>query len=485
MPNKYNVQAKRLALDDLIRKRAWDEFRDVFSRLSHPAPADEDGDATLRRAVAHCRNRHTAHRTLLHSLCDVPSDASPPPADVVRLVAGACPQSLALREPGSERTPLHLALARGAAAATVAALATAADAADRRRVGGLLALDARQQTPLLLALRAGAADDTVKCLVELDRDGASLLLPRCRQKGPRRGDVPLKYAALRDSVFVGEGLEDARDLLRFMIVRTYCAKLKQMFPSPHAKADNRSASDMDANTCPLQATILCYELFGSPKVASSILAYIIRRGLHHRDKLDSQTDFAGNLTLHIVCCSDTPAFDRVLKMGERDSDYGINAKDCSLMEYLLAATPDPLAAPHLSRNRAGDIPLHCAIRSGKELRELRLLLEACPSAARHGTAKGELPLHLAIKCGSPRAVVMELWRHFAEAAGMVDRSTGLYPFQLAAVVGRTPQQCRKGKRRGMSRRGEGIYPDGTQLDLPFFFLRECPSVLSTACPPAE
>jgi hypothetical protein len=137
--NKYNIRAKRLALDNLIRDREWKAFLISFSQLSSAqggggipiipgggggSGGDEDeeerrpGESTvsLCEAVVICRHRLTAHRTLLHSLCDVPRDTPrlPPPPEVVRLMASACPRSLLLREPGRPRaTPLHMVIARG------------------------------------------------------------------------------------------------------------------------------------------------------------------------------------------------------------------------------------------------------------------------------------------------------------------------------------------------------------------------------------
>jgi hypothetical protein len=49
-------------------------------------------------------------------------------------------------------------------------------------------------------------------------------------------------------------------------------------------------------------------------------------------------------------------------------------------------------------------------------------------------SKGELPFHLALKHSSA-SDIMKLWNLYPEAASIVDRTTGLYPYQLAVIRG--------------------------------------------------
>ena len=525
--NKYNIRAKRLALDNLIRDRAWKAFLISFSQLSSAQGGggipiipgggggsnggDEDEDerrpgesstASLCEAVVTCRHRLTAHRTLLHSLCDVPRDSSssppPPPPEVVRLVASACsPRSMLLRDPGTESTPLHVAIARGAGIDAIGALLEAPTTSIDARRDLLLALNSRGQTPLLDAARRGADEDVVRYLVDLDVDGSSLLAvgrDTSKRKERRRcqhgnNDVPLNYIASRESVFVGEGLDQPGDLLRHMIVRTYRAMLIRRFPpifddcngiyklkndEPNDERAN-SALDDDHQTCLLQATIFCCT-FISSKVASSILSYIIRNGLFHRERLDERTDHAGNLTLHIACLSDTTKFDQILKLGDRGECslvYGINSEDCTLMEYLVKASP--CIGAHLSKNFEGMLPLHCAIKCGKDWSQIQLLVDACPSSVKSFTSKGELPLHLALKHSSA-SDIMKLWNLYPEAASIVDRSTGLYPYQLAAIRGGGHQSHGKDKSSKKPKSTECA----SETSLSFFLLRECPCLLTAS-----
>ena len=229
----------------------------------------------------------------------------------------------------------------------------------------------------------GGDEDVVRYLVDLDVNGLSLLVvgrdtSKRKERWYQHGnnDVPLMYIASRESIFVSEGLDQPGDLLRYMIVRTYHTMLiRQFLPvfddcdgiyklkndKPNDERTNSALND-DRETCLLQATIFCCSFIGS-KVASLILSYIIRNGLFHRERLDKRTDHAGNLTLHIACLSDTTKFNQILNLGdwgECSFVYGINSKDCTLMEDLVKASP--CIGAHLTNNFEGMLPLYCAIK---------------------------------------------------------------------------------------------------------------------------
>ena len=177
------------------------------------------------------------------------------------------------------------------------------------------------------------------------------------------------------------------------------------------------------------------------------------------------------------------------------------------MEYLVNASPSPCTAPYLSKNTEGSIPLHCAIKSGKDWSHIQILIDACPISLKSFTSKGELPLHLAIKCCIPIADILKLWDYYPEAASMADISNGLYPFQLAAIF---CEKRGKGKPKNVKKESSHSSNKQTQTyeqkvqeindkvifdktfsspfskpdivwdatSLSFFFLRECPVLLS-------
>ncbi len=456
MPNKYNIRANRQVLDNFIRKRAWIAFRDQFCQYSL-----EDA-----RALVEYHN-NTTHRTLLHSLCDI-SNSSPPPPDLLYVVAESSPRSLLLQDSG--RTPLHLCVIRGyslKAIVSLMSLAERCDSLDKQHL--LLATDSRGCTPLLSAVcRVDHMNENIiRCLVNQDVNGTSLLIPSAGSKKKQKQQAPLKYVASSQSIFVGDGLESSDDLLRFMLIKTYLARMNEMHQNDHNRDTTYVAED-ESDVCLLQAAILCFDLFGSPKTASSIISCIIRNGLHQVERLHSRRDAVGNLTTHIACISTADYNNQILRLVSRETDYGINSDDCTLLEYILKSiSPDTL----LFRNNAKDIPLHCAIKSKRCWQDVQRLIDSCPTSASTPTGAGELPLHLAIKCGYSSDYIMKLWAKFPEAAIISDN--GLYPFQLAAISGRIQKPPKKSKKKATSK-SENVW---NSLSVSYFFLRECPSLI--------
>ena len=390
----------------------------------------------------------------------------------------------------NSQTPLHIAISRVASLDTIKALVESTP--DKIRVALLVSFDSNGCTPLMLAVKMCHTtnnDDVVKYLVNEDCSGSSLLVCSTRKKKGQVGNVPLKYVASRESIFVGGGLESPQDLLWFMIVRTYRAKMKNIMSTTYGSGTlgntNRPKTEMEHDVCLLQAAIICHDLIGSVKTASSILSYIIRNELFDRERFSTNGDFAGNLTIHVACLSDALKFDQILRLGQRETDFGINSEDCTLMEYLVKQSATETTTSLLIQNFAGDIPLHCAIRKGQNLEFIQLLINFCPSSVQTSTANGELPLHLAINYGSVD-VIMALWKTYPEATLILDKSVGLYPFQLAASDGRVTQTERNNASQGKvmrSKAKKNAPVDGgdectwDQMSLSFFLLRECPSII--------
>ena len=224
MPNKYNIRAKRLTFDNLLRERNWKAIQTNFTTLSLD-------DA---RAIILYRNYQTTHRTLLHSLCDVTyySDSlseirsPPPPSELIYMVATACPQALLLHGPGqiSDQTPLHIAIAQEASLDTIKSLLNAANDAESINTTQdlLLALDSKGRTPLLAASQAinmYDRDDIIRHLVNQDADGSSLLLSIGSKKNKKKqinSNVPLKYiffSSRESRHYFDFGLESNDDII--------------------------------------------------------------------------------------------------------------------------------------------------------------------------------------------------------------------------------------------------------------------------------
>ena len=177
---------------------------------------------------------------------------------MVYIVASACPQAL-LHSHGSirEQTPLHIAISQEAPLLTIKALLKAADDAKNiNKQDLLLAQDTKGRTPLLAAVQANNMDydDIIKCLVDQDVSGTTLLLSPGKKKKQRQNNVPLKYIAARESRhYFDFGLDADDDILRFMITRTYNAKLKEEYmyiskASTAKQSQNTQCSDNQKDT---------------------------------------------------------------------------------------------------------------------------------------------------------------------------------------------------------------------------------------------
>ena len=466
MPNKYNIQAQRQELDRLVRERAWSAFRTkLTSNQDHC------------RMIVESHHRQTSHRTLLHYICDLESNQ--PPSDIIDLLVSACPRVLLIPD-SNQRFPLHLAIRREARIDTVRALMEPINDEQHLKEKVLNHRDTSASTPLLLATKMDAEnrEGIIRYLVDQDTSGQSLLKPKETKKyNKHKCASPLKFVATRETLFVDNGLDHPDDLLRFMIMRTYCPEMKRRMKDIY----NYDKDNDNNQTCLLQASIICHELFGSTKLASSIISTIIRNQLYHPNHLDS----AGNSALHVACLSNTSRFNQILKLGQRETQYGINSEDCTLIEHLIRSNSGP-DATFLSRNDFGDIPLHCAIRTGKDILHIQQLLRACEQSAEVCTEKGELPIHLALKCGSEQNIIMSLWKMYPDAALSRDKSTGLHLFQLA-VTDEMPSRRSAGstKTHHSTNRCQIGEPKGrvqtTELDrvsLSYYFLRECPEVVA-------
>jgi hypothetical protein len=93
------------------------------------------------------------------------------------------------------------------------------------------------------------------------------------------------------------------------------------------------------------------------------------------------------------------------------------------------------------RNGNGDLPLHVACssrfgnRTGGEATKILRLLEMYPKASLAVNARGQLPLHLAVRAGVPWGEgLSELVARSPDALDVCDPVSGLYPFMLAATA---------------------------------------------------
>jgi len=95
----------------------------------------------------------------------------------------------------------------------------------------------------------------------------------------------------------------------------------------------------------------------------------------------------------------------------------------------------------VTQNVHGRIPLHVAIENQKEWKLLECLVRLSPTSVQIpvGTRARQLPLHLMLRlhCSTKRYTVdeiMKVWNAYPDAALTADPTTGLFPFQMAAMA---------------------------------------------------
>ena len=441
-PNKYEVQARRQKLDDIVRRRSWPSFVDEFKTIP-----DENG--ILEKVVL----RRTGHRTLLHDLCSI--GLSRPPPEVVILVARVCPKAL---DPApNSSSALHLALKNLSALEVVAAMVELVG--EKQRL--LMSLDRDGRTPLDLAVSRECHEDIITYLVDQDEDGSTLLNNWADSR------IPLRCISKSLEFSDWETVTEIDVLFKFVLIKTYRAKMRKQFVSRDIK---------DEEICLLQALVLCQHQLGSK--SSSILSHIIRNGLFKHRWLD----IMGNSTLHYACFSETKHYCQLLKLGIRSSDCGLNSEDGDLVQFLLRTDPEACSI----KNRESNLPLHCALSSGKHMSHIEALLNACPESIRIKDGSGECPLHLAIRSQRNPSDIKRIWGLYPEESAISSASSHLFPFQLAAV--RKNDETNMNRRVKCKRRNKKKKPPNGKEDqvqennwdsmtLSYFLLRECPSVM--------
>ena len=164
------------------------------------------------------------------------------------------------------------------------------------------------------------------------------------------------------------------------------------------------------------------------------------------------------------------------------------AEPKSLLHVLVCVYPETLFIP----NSEGQYPIHIAIQRHKSWefikyistsKTARLLASSSSSSAVINNQRrehGSLPLHLALlrsnkdNKGSPASssstttdtIITELWKLYPEASAVVDGTTQLFPFQLAAAASSS------------SSASPSALADKQTISHTYFFLRSSPEVLN-------
>jgi ankyrin repeat protein len=375
--------------------------------------------------------------------------------DIIQSIVSAVPSALYIQDATRRQTPLHVAVDSRASLGVIECLLE-----NDTTKQTVTMTDKNGDTPILLAARDSDYEDTTKLLVKYDQSKQSLLI-----EGNKRKRVPLFYVAVNE--FRTTNGNELSEEIRFALLQTHKALIRNT-PVDHEESQpSRDSSyraveveddddSFENDACVLEATIACTHLLG--KCASRLTAMILKYSMYRRERL-FEPDAKGHLMLHRACLAKTQHFEKCLKLRETHVDL-----IQSLME---------LNAPSLRHcNARGELPLHLAIQTGKDWGHIDSLVRAYPDSCKHCNARGELPLHLAIKFGTDIRIAKKLWKQYPQAAAVVDGSTRLYPFQLAA--------CRI-ERAAPENSASSAHNKPTlgieSVDLIYFFLRESPQVL--------
>ena len=108
------------------------------------------------------------------------------------------------------------------------------------------------------------------------------------------------------------------------------------------------------------------------------------------------------------------------------------ASEANLVKALLAASPSSASAT----DKAGQLPLHEALRHVAAPGILELLLAANPSAASTADSAGNLPLHLALAYDGEQDTIAALLAAHKPAADVASKETGEFPLHTAVKKGR-------------------------------------------------
>lgn len=452
--NKYNIRATRKDLDDCVRSASWDRLRRKWQTI--------ESNPVLCQAVVETKLK--SGRTLLHALCKS-NTHRPVAVDIIQSIVSAVPSALYIQDATRRQTPLHVAVGSRASLGVIECLLE-----NDPTKQTVTMTDKNGDTPILLAARDSDYEDMTKLLVKYDQSKQSLLI-----EGNKRKRVPLFYVAVNE--FRTTNGNELSEEIRFALLQTHIALIRNTPVDQEESQQSRDSSyravedeedEDDDNSfendgCVLEATIACTHLLG--KCASRLTAIILKNNMYRRERL-FEPDAKGHLMLHRACLAKAQHFEKCLKLRDTHVD---------LIQSLMELNASSLR--HC--NARGELPLHLAIQTGKYWGHVDSLVRAYPDSCKHCNAIGELPLHLAMKFGTDMRIAKELWKQYPQAAAVVDGSTRLYPFQLAAcrIQRAAPENSASSAHNTPPLGKNAEHTESASVDLIYFFLRESPQVL--------
>ena len=406
--NKYNVRALRSELDACIRHQTWNKYRSILETSSLSQ------DTLLYNTVILARSKRN-HGTLLHSIVNSVRGDHPSfekIMDIIQGVVEAAPKALTIQD-SSSQTPLHIAVERNASKELVELLVTK----DASRIS-LSMGDKHGMLPLHRAAKEEASD-VMEILVRYDTKHMTLLVPE-----KRRNRIALYFVASNELRFMGSSSSADHQVLPFdlerMLVHTRYAIEKCEYDNVSTLVQHSRLSENNLRFGPndqerprhlLISLLVCADKIGE-KFTTKILNFLLQSPRYRPLILGDSIDQQGNSFLHCM----------YLVPGLR--------LEASLLKTVLSEY-DPSS---LTRGNAnGDTPLHVALLN--ESIYWNCILDIGYDSLLCRNTRGQLPLHVALSTGQLE-IARDLWNKCPSTASMMDPSTRLYPYQLAACCKR-------------------------------------------------
>ena len=452
--NKYNVRAIRKDLDGFIRNRSWNKFYSKLKSL--------ESNPELLKAVVLSKSKQCSG-TMLHAVVRHNSSCHSSILPSVKCLVNSVPESLLVQDNHLE-TPLHIAIGICQCLDMIKLFLEIANRLEQeetlvnsqqptpcnaiKNANILTMIDRNGDTPLLKASRMDASV-TIRLLLQyaMVHDEPQTFHSLLVERKPR-GRTALWHVASNELQHVNRSKDYVvpKDL-KFMLMATFFALQRRKATSIDEEELNVLSRELtqEANEVmicsavapghldihlTIRALVSCGHLLG--KYAVKLFDYMLANEIYRDVILSQEIDRDRNFTVHCLCSCEI-----LQSTNSITATTSAISTNVLLVEQLLRQDGIELALLH--PNQQGNTPLHLALASQK-CYCLSLML-TCPAALRHQNHRGELPLHIVLKSRvgylNTSAIdhihlIRRLWQQYPGAVLLRDRSTQLFPFQLAA-----------------------------------------------------
>ena len=450
--NKYNVKANRDYLDKCIRNEAWSQAR---TRLCGLSPDLLEAVTLVKTKL---QSKHGG--TLLHVLVKRRSC----PDDILISIAKGVPRALFTCD-RHQQSPLHILMDRGDRSIDLVRdlLEIATKAKDSPALlnsndvsANLLTMtDLLGYNPLSVALR-GERSPYIPLLLQFGvKEDCLTEMMLAKSKHHRRTCLFYSIESEMRGAYKHPQCHLSHEATLLLIATHFAIRIQcqqpwteqewlvfeqEMYRSePEAsfsfaisQGDNPPDAQLRAFPLLIQSFVSCFPLLVK-KHAVKVLDFLLANDTYRSFIRSREIDNHGNMLLHLLCREE------ILAVGRLDSEYAERSEETRaiLVHQLLEPYGEEQHPTALARaNHEGNLPLHLAALGGSSITST--LARTYPAALKHWNHAGELPLHVALKHWKIEEDVSStmghLWSCQPEIAELRDRSSRLFPFQLAACM---------------------------------------------------